>query len=469
MKWRNASLRRRLLIWLLIPLLLISSLMLFEVRSNAVHSANQAFDRALLSSALAIADRVVLIGGQIEVDVPYVALEMLTSSAQDRVFYQVSTAQGEFITGYEELPPVPEELMPLLEEPVFYDAEYNGERVRIGALSRYVASARMATRFHVLVAETTGTRESLSEDILARAAVRQFGLILIAALIVWFGIGQGLKPLARLEEALNRRSPSDLRPILHDVPTEVRHLVGAINHLLKRLENTLSTMQRFTADAAHQLRTPLAALRTQAELGLREKDPEKLHDVMEKLAALTRQTSHLANQLLASARSAPEGLAGRPFVRIDLGEITRGVTGSKVPEALERGIDLGYEGLDGVAPIMGDATLIEELLKNLIHNALTYCPEGSSVTVRLTPETGNTSFVKLVVEDDGPGIPLEHRKHVFERFYRVSDSGEDGCGLGLSIVREIALRHDTRIRLDEPEDHSGAIFSVRFRLAPNQA
>ena len=111
MKWRNASLRRRLLIWLLIPLLLISSLMLFEVRSNAVHSANQAFDRALLSSALAIADRVVLIGGQIEVDVPYVALEMLTSSAQDRVFYQVSTAQGEFITGYEELPPVPEKLM----------------------------------------------------------------------------------------------------------------------------------------------------------------------------------------------------------------------------------------------------------------------------------------------------------------------------------------------------------------------
>lgn len=466
MKWRNRSLRRRLVISLLIPLLVVSSLMLLEVRSNAVNSTNQAFDRALLSSALAIADRVVLIGGKIEVDVPYVALEMLTSAAEDRVFYQVSTAQGEFITGYEDLPPVPEKFLPLREEPVFYDAVYNGETVRIGALSRYVASVRKATRFHVLVAETMGTRTRLSEDILASAAARQILLIVIAAMIVWFGIGQGLKPLARLEEALNRRSPSDLRPILHDVPIEVRHLVGAINQLFGRLENSLKTMQRFTADAAHQLRTPLAALRTQAELGQREKDPEKIHQIMDTIAASTRQTSHLANQLLASARAAPEGLAGRPFDKIDLCEITRAVTGSKVPVAIERGIDLGYEGITDPAWIMGDATLIEELLKNLVHNALTYCPSGSAVTVRLELNTAKNK-VTLTVEDNGPGIPVEHRKDVFKRFYRINDAGYDeGCGLGLSIVKEIAARHETKVKLTQPKEHSGCIFSISFGMAP---
>jgi two-component system sensor histidine kinase TctE len=465
MKWRNGSLRRRLVIWLLIPLLVISSLMLLEVRSNAVHSTNQAFDRALLSSALAIADRVVLIGGKIEVDVPYVALEMLTSAAEDRVFYQVSTGQGEFITGYEDLPPVPEHLQPLREEPVFYDAVYNGEQVRIGALSRYVASVRKATRFQVLVAETMGTRTSLSEDILASAAARQIVLIVIAAIIVWFGIGQGLKPLSRLEEALNRRSPTDLRPILHDVPIEVRHLVGAINQLFQRLENSLKTMQRFTADAAHQLRTPLAALRTQAELGQREQDPEKIRQIMETIASSTQQTSHLANQLLASARAAPEGLAGRPFDEIDLCSITRSVTGSKVPVALERGIDLGYEGLTEPATIMGDATLIEELLKNLVHNALTYCPDGSAVTVCLDKDVTGKRVI-LTVEDNGPGIAAEHRKDVFKRFYRINDTGqEEGCGLGLSIVKEIALRHETKVELSQPKEHSGCVFSVSFALS----
>lgn len=468
MKWRNGSLRRRLVIWLLIPLLVISSLMLLEVRSNAVHSTNQAFDRALLSSALAIADRVVLIGGKIEVDVPYVALEMLTSSAEDRVFYQVSTIQGDFITGYEDLPPIPDALLPLREEPVFYDAVYNGENVRIGALSRYVASVRKATRFQVFVAETMGTRTSLSEDILASAAARQIVLIIIAAVIVWFGIGQGLKPLTRLEEALNRRSPTDLRPIEHDVPNEVRHLVGAINHLFQRLGNSLATMQRFTADAAHQLRTPLAALRTQSELGLRENDPEKLHQIMATIATSTQQTSHLANQLLASARAAPEGLAGRPFDKIDLCEITRNVTASKVMTAIESGIDLGYEGVTEPVLILGNATLIEELLKNLVHNALTYCRQGSAVTVRLIKDAADNS-VTLMVEDNGPGIPEKYRKDVFKRFYRIAENNQDGCGLGLSIVREIALRHDTSVALTTPDGHSGCIFSVRFKIADANA
>ena len=146
-------------------------------------------------------------------------------------------------------------------------------------------------------------------------------------------------------------------------------------------------------------------------------------------------------------------------------EITRAVTGSKVPVAIERGIDLGYEGITEPTLIMGDATLIEELLKNLVHNALTYCPDGSAVTVRLDQEkSGN--HVKLTVEDNGPGIPVEHHKDVFKRFYRIAETGqEEGCGLGLSIVKEIAARHETKIKLDRPKNHSGCVFSVSFKLA----
>lgn len=464
MKWKGASLRKRLMLWLLLPLGLLSLANLLEARSNARDLANSVSDRVLLSSALAIAERVVLIGDQIEVDVPYIALEMLTSAADDRVFYKVSNAQGDFITGYRDLPTHPMSEPVIGEDPLFFDATYNGETVRIATLSRYAASSRMATRYQVMIAETTTGRDELANEIFTKALIRHVALITLAALIVWFGVGQGLKPLTRLEAALHRRSSTDLRPILHEVPQEVRHLVDAINHLLQRLEDAFSTMQRFTADAAHQLRTPLAALKTQAELALRETDPDAREETLRRLNESCWQTTRLATQLLSLAKAAPEGQTGYQFQDVDLGNLCRFVATRKVPEAMNRGLDLGVvTPEDHPAMVSGDPTMLEEALKNLLHNALGYCPAGSHITASVVTDP---SHVTLIVEDNGPGIPEEHRERVFERFFRGNArGGTEGCGLGLAIVKEIAERHHAVISLTPGADNRGTKISLCFPAA----
>jgi two-component system sensor histidine kinase TctE len=251
MNWRNRSLRRRLVVWLLTPLFVIFAAMLAESYSSVGRSADKAYDRSLLGSALAIAERVVAIDGQLEVDLPYVALEMLTSTAQDRVFYKVTGPNDGFITGYRDLPSPPSGLA-MDDQPLFHDVTYRGEEVRVVTLSRAIVDRNLSGRFLVQVAETVSGRELLTREILTGAAARQLLLIAVAGLITWFGIGRAFKPLNHLQQAIRRRSPSDLRPLGQDVPKEVRHLVDAINQLMDRLKVNIETMQRFIADASHQ-------------------------------------------------------------------------------------------------------------------------------------------------------------------------------------------------------------------------
>ncbi|NQV99813.1 MAG: sensor histidine kinase [Rhodospirillales bacterium] len=462
MKWHNKSLRRRLAFWLIMPLGAVSALMLMEVRSSARNAANQAYDRVLLGSALAIAERVVVEGNEILVDVPYVALEMLTSAAQDRVFYSVSGPDNKFITGYADLPPIPAGLARQSDQPVFYDDHYKGADIRVGAVSSYVSSPRLSARVTIKVAETIEAREALIDEMLASAALRQGLLIAIAGLIFWIGLGWGLRPLINLEQAINRRNPKDLRPILHEVPYEARNLVGSINHLMARLGSSIDAMQRFTANAAHQLRTPLAAIQAQAELAQGETDPQEMQKTLAHLRQSTIQTSRLVNQLLSLARATPDASNGVSDV-IDLNGLCIETTQLMVPDALAKDIDLGMDSPAGALTVLGDNGLIEELLRNLIHNALSYCPAGSHVTVRLY---GEYPWVILEVEDNGPGILQADRKRVFERFYRIPGSANtSGCGLGLPIVREIIRRHGGDAVILTGANDRGARVRVTFPAA----
>ncbi len=461
MRWQRKSLRRRLLLWLLGALAIISALMLFEVRSSASKAANEAYDRVLLGSALAIAERVVVVGEQLEVDVPYVALEMLTSAAQDRVFYQVVGPGNSFITGYDDLPVVDDKEIPKNGAPLFFDADYRGDAIRVGVISRHISGGRLSARFTVMVAETVEGRNNLINEMMTAAVVRQLVLILVAGVVLWIGIGWGLKPLVRLEAALNRRTPSDLRPIEHEVPQEVRHLIDAINDLMKRLGASIEAMQRFTSNAAHQLRTPLAAIQTQAELAQDENDPTKITKRLEHLNRSTKQTSRLINQLLSLARTHQED-ENFQFETIDLKLLCEDVTRAYVPEAVSKRIDLGFEQQDQINSIVGNEELIKEALKNLIENALHYCPQNSTVTVRLkqTPRE-----VVVEVEDNGPGILKEERDKIFERFYRSETRDDDGCGLGLPIVREIMDRHAGSIEYRDAPKGQGACFQLIFPQA----
>lgn len=430
---QTPSLRARLLLWLLPPLLGLSLVMVVLDYRGVRDAANQAYDRVLLGSALAIADRVVVMDGALEVDVPYVALEMLTSAANDRVYYRVAGPGDDFITGYGDLPAVPGPARG--SAPVFYDARYRGATIRVGAVSRVVSGPRDSRRFTVQVAETVQDREALLTGVLIAAASRQGLSILAVVVVVWLGIGKGLVPLSRLEAAVRRRGSSDLRPIRHKVPREVRHLVDEINSLLARLDSALQARQRFIANASHQLRTPLAALKTHTELALADTEPAARQAGLERLHGLIDHTARLSNQLLSLARAEHVDRAAAVGA-VDLAALAAAVARDLTPTALERDIDLGFEGTP--VPVCGEAVLLEELVRNLIDNALIYAGAGRRVTVRVRYAQGTAL---LQVEDNGPGIPDDQRRKVFERFHRVAGSPGGGSGLGLAIVREIAQAH----------------------------
>jgi len=442
------SIRRRVLAWLFAGMALVFTANLVIGYYGNREAADSAYDRLLLASASAIAERTAVGEKGLHVDIPYVALDMLASTAQDRVFYAVSAPDGTVVTGYEDLPPPPR--IPGQQEtrdPQFYNTVYKGVPIRVVAFRSFVTGEAFSGFATVRVAQTRGERESLALTLLSQSAIWTLVIAVSGAIAAWLGISIGLRPLDRLGEALGRRSPEDVRPVMHDVPNEFKPLVDALNGMLLRIDTGFSAMRRFISDASHQLKTPLAGLQTQTEMALREKDPEAVRQSLAKADISVRRTSRLAQQLLSHARAAePAGT----FQDVDLAQVARDTVSMLVADARSKDIDLGYEG-DDSAPIAGDPTLLGEMAINLTDNALRYSPPGTMVTLSVGRTNGT---VTLTVDDQGPGIPEDRRDEVFERFVRLPGMTMEGCGLGLAIVREIAGRHGGQARL-EPSPGGG--------------
>lgn len=439
------SIRRRVLAWLFVGMALVFVANLVSGYYGNRDAADSAYDRLLLASASAIAERTALGEQGLRVDLPYVALDMLASTAQDRVFYAVSGPDGDVATGYENLPAPPKgrgDSTP--PNPQFYDAIYKGVPVRIVALRSFVSSSDLSGYAMIRVAQTRGEREALALGLLRQGAIWTLLIALSGGFAAWLGISIGLRPLDRLGAALGRRSPEDLRPVLHDVPTEFVPLVGAVNGMLLRIDTGLSAMRRFISDASHQLRTPLAGLQAQTEIALRETDPEAVHEALAKVALSARRTSRLTQQLLSHARAAePSG----DIHDVDLAQIARDTVSALNPQARAKNIDLGYEG-DERALLPGNATLLGEVMTNLADNALRYSPAKTMVTLSVRHVEDRLSFT---IDDQGSGIPVDRREEVFERFVRLPGSQGEGCGLGLAIVREIAANHGARVVIEDAE------------------
>ena len=456
----QSSLRQRLTYWLLGPLLLLVAAGTFVSYHIALNAANKAYDAALLDPVLAIASHLRRSGNDVELDLPSIAIEALRIDTEDRVYYAVLGAGGErLVAGTARLPAPPEKLHP--GEHTFFDATLEGERVRVAARAVQVENDVTAV---VEVAETLIKRDKLVLELLVASAVPQVLIAFAAVALLWLGIGQGLRPLARLRGEIAARSPKDLRPVSEqDKPEEVRSLVGALNQLLSRLNAAIASQQRFIANAAHQLRTPLAGLKTHAELARREPSTSELRSLLDMIAGETQRTSHLVNQLLTLARAEPgEAPSGQP---VNLHEIVARDVRDWVQRAVGKNIDLGFELED--AWTLGEPLLLRELAANLLDNALAYTQAGGSVTLRTGVRDGESM---LEVEDNGPGIPESERQKVFERFYRVAATGGEGCGLGLSIVSEIAGRHNARVDLAKPPGGQGTLIRVVFpRLAAQAA
>lgn len=458
MRLARWSLRRNLIIWLFAPLLLLSIGLLWESYFEARRQADRAFDRTLTGSALAIADRVVLApDGVLEVDVPYVALEMLTSAAGDRVFYQVRSADGKVSTGYEDLPQ-PDVAPPPGAEPVFYYDSYKGSAIRAIAMPGAASNAQRSQGFLVVVAETTQGRQALARETMVRAALRLAAMIVVAGIVLWFGVTRGLRPLERLGQAVGRRSPDDLRPVEHVVPREVEGLMQAINGLLGRLRDALGALRRFTGNAGHQLRTPLSIIRNNLTLARRaDTDAERLARIDEADRAV-RDAERLVEQLMLLARIEESRAIEEDGEIVDLNYLAEECARDRAAQALRAGLELAFEPAPAAATVEGNAVLLRELLLNLIDNAIRYAAPGQA-TVRVLGCDGEHI---LEIQDDGPGIDAAARERALSRFTRLDRHSPEGAGLGLSISAEVASRFGGSMQLEPGEDGRGLIVRVRL-------
>jgi two-component system, OmpR family, sensor histidine kinase TctE len=447
----DRRIRTLLLGWLLVPLALVLGASAVASYTTALRIASEAYDRALLDPALAIAQRLSAADGSVELDLSPAALEALRVDSIDRVYFAIG-AHGRLIAGQAEVPAPAED--PVEGTPVFYDGTVRGEPVRVAAMTVPFADGPA----RILVAETLVKRERMVRQLLASSALPELAFFVVALAVVWYGVGRGLAPLEDLRAELAGRAPRDLRPLPADrAPLEVRPLVQALNDLLRRLAESIAAQQRFVADAAHQLRTPLAALQAQVDAARREPMPPELAAAIEHLHAAARRAAHLARQLLTLA--AVEPAAERPFTPepTDLAAVTQTRVVDWVARADTKAIDLGFE-LEP-APVAGEPGLLAELASNLVDNALHYTPRGGEVTLRTGRRNG---CVFLEVEDNGPGIPAADRGQVLERFHRVKGTPGEGSGLGLAIVREIAHRHGAAVDIGAPASGSGTLVAVSF-------
>lgn len=454
------SLRRRLLFWLLVSTAVIGTLALADTWREAVQTSNIVSDRVLAGSALAIAERVVVAeDGTLEVDIPYVALEMLTSAAQDRVFYRVDGPPGNFITGYQALPVLKETQG---DTAAFADDIFRGEPIRVATLGRSASTGIRSVPFVVTVAETTIARRHLAQAILVRSALRLAVMIAGAAVIVWISVTVALRPLYKLGDAIGERNPDDLHPIEQSVPSEVQPLVDTVNSFMVRLQSALDALRNFTGNASHQLRTPLTIIRTQLALSARAGSlDEAQHAALKGDQAVAHAERILAQLLLMAKIDAATAKEALTVSAIDLTAIAQEITGEQIPRAAEAGIDLGFEG-EGPAMIRAEPLLIGELLRNLAGNAIAYAGKGAEVTVRIIEDA---ETVRLEVEDNGPGIPPEKLEGVRKRFSRGNDSGAPGAGLGLPIVEEIAHLFNASLALIQGRGGKGLKASVTFNRA----
>jgi two-component system sensor histidine kinase TctE len=451
------SLRRRLLFWLLISTAVIGIVALADTYREAVQTSNIVSDRVLAGSALAIAERVVVAeDGSLQVDIPYVALEMLTSAAQDRVFYRVDGPPGDFITGYQALPVIKDTKG---DGAAFADDRFRNEPIRVATLNRSASTGIRSVPFTVTVAETTIARRQLARAILLRSALRLSVMILGAAIIVWISVTVALRPLYKLRDAIGERSPDDLHPIEQSVPSEVQPLVDTVNGFMIRLEQALDALRNFTGNASHQLRTPLAIIRTQLALSARATSLADAQAVALKGDQAVAHAERVLAQLLLMAKiDAATSREALTATAIDLTAIAQEITGELIPTASAAGIDLGFEG-DKQEMIRAEPLLIGELLRNLAGNAIAYAGQGAEVTVRIR---GLNDAVLLEVEDNGPGIPPDQLAAVRRRFSRADQSGAPGAGLGLPIVEEICGLFGATLALEAGIGGRGLRATVRF-------
>lgn len=416
-------------------------------------AADEAYDRLLVGAALQIAESVATEPGRITVDPPISAFETLAMAVSDRVFYRVVDPAGDTLTGQADLDIARRSGGPR-REPSIADGVYRGFPVRVATLGRYVTGPDVAGWVEVTVAQTIAARLDLARDLTLKAMLLVLGISSVAMLAVVVAVRRGLRPLDRVEAVLAARDPKDLSPFDVQSPREIQPLIGAINHFLRRLSERIGGMERFVADAAHQIRTPLTALSAQVELLSSEQRAERRRTQIARVRERADQLGRLTNQLLSHAMVIHRREVV-PFEPVDLVAITRAALAETVPLSLDREVRIGFESERATMPVLGDRVSIREAIANLVHNAIRHGAPGH-LSVSLAEDAGG---YRIRIEDDGPGIPPARWNDVVLPFVRGTESEMQagGSGLGLAIAADVAAAHGGRLGFDRSAEGHFAV------------
>ncbi len=460
----RGSLFTEMLDWMLAPFLLVWPLSVGLTYLIGISLANDAFDRSLASKTRALAEQVAWLPDARGIRLMADLKTILADDEAQSYFYRIDDARGGVLLGEPELPALPPDMLPDDGLIAFRTVDFRESSVRIAAFRRVHAPdlkspTPLAGPLVIYVAESTERRTALAREIMKGIVFPQLFVVPLMVLLMWLGLRRGAAPLERLRTQVTSRGPGDVTPLqAPDAPEEVAPLINAFNDLLARVEREGAAQKRFIANAAHQLRTPLAGIRIEAELALRSENIDDKTAALEKIAEGTARTAHLINQLLTLARTEGAATDSLPMLDVDFALIARDVVAAAYPQARGKHIDIGFDAPDTDILVRGHADLLRELVGNLVDNAIRYTPENGHITVRIF----NTGATTLEVEDDGIGIPAVERERVFERFYRVIGGEETGSGIGLAIVREIAVRHGASVVVTTPAVGNGSLFRVTF-------
>ncbi|MDD2723577.1 MAG: sensor histidine kinase N-terminal domain-containing protein [Methylovulum sp.] len=435
---KTKSLKTEILSRLVIPLIffvMVDAVLSYFV---TVHYVDQAYDRWLLDSARSLIQEIKVRQNKVVVDLPQEALEIFKWDEQDKTYFKIISSGQEMLAGDAQVPE-PLSVATDWSLPVYIDESMYGEPVRV--ISMRASPSGTQEQVFIHVAETLNKRRAMMTDILLADLIPQIVFVVLTGIYLLSGLKRGLHPLHTLAQHIAGRSSRDLSPIPEShVFLEVRTLTDTINDVLEQLTLAIATQQRFIANAAHQLRTPLAGLKLQAERALREQDIAAMQPALMQVQSSADRMSHLTAQLLVLARSEPIG-GEYELSPVDLCALAKKTCIDWVPKALQRDMDISFESSEETLWVQGDEVLLRELLVNLLDNAVAYGQGQITVSLQREPEPG------LTVKDEGPGIPDTEIAKVFERFYRIPGSPGNGCGLGLAIVKEIAELHNAQLKL----------------------
>jgi len=455
------SLRRKLIVSMLSMVLPLFFLLWVVAYFFSLYFIDAAFDRSLVRRAYALADRVEVVHGKARVDLPVAAREMLVFDQEDLLFHRITDPHGRVIEGELVMPPPPGQTPVSPGHLIVYDGVKDGEGVRVAAFALSLKGTSASGSVLIQVGETLTHRSALAERATLAIVIPMLLMTLTAAAAIAYGVGRGLEPLRHLRDRLAARSALDLSPVpLEGTPAELRPFLDEINSLLQRLSEAVEAQSRFVSDAAHQLRTPIAGIRAQAEAAMTAARHDDAQLALQRIAHSAQNMGELVQKLLMLARvDAAENTLR--LIRLDGVVLAREITRDWAPLALAKGIEIDFETAGSEAQLMGDALLLREMLANLIDNALRY--GGTRIT--LTANSLGQKGCEWSVSDNGPGIPKSQYAAVFAPFHRLSD-GVDGAGLGLTIVQRIARLHGAEVGLGPSKMDSGLTVWVRFPPPP---